>query len=159
MKRSCKIVGGRVRSCILVLDRVRPYLTVYNSYVSRMKPCLHPCESYRDRVTLVCWSVCWMYGLCTASHDSVRFIYDLDTIDFGLNVRMYIRSHTTSHGLIRSSTIAHTIIHGYDNRVRFLKILKIIHDLHGYTRVPRLKHEYRHDSQDWMYGLHGWRVV
>ena len=32
-------------------------------------------------------------------------------------------------------TIANTIIHGYDTRVSFLKVLKIIHSFHGYTRM------------------------
>ena len=32
--------------------------------------------------------------------------------------------YTVSHGLSRSCTIANTIIHGHDTRVRFLKVLK-----------------------------------
>ena len=54
------------------------------------------------------------------------------------HVRLYIRSRTGSHGLSRSGTIAYTIIHGHRTRASFLKVLKIIHGLHGYTRMARV---------------------
>ena len=37
-----------------------------------------------------------------------------------------VRSLTVAYGLLRSCTIANTIIHGHGTRVRFLKVLKII---------------------------------
>ena len=54
------------------------------------------------------------------------------------HVRLYIRSRTGSHGLSRSCTVAYTIIHGHCTRASFLKVLKIIHGLHGYTRMARV---------------------
>ena len=42
------------------------------------------------------------------------------------------------YGLLRSCTIANTIIHGHGTRVSFLKVLKIIHGFHGYTRMARV---------------------
>ena len=54
------------------------------------------------------------------------------------HVRLYIRSRTGSHSLSRSGTIAYTIIHGHRTRASFLKVLKIIHGLHGYTRMARV---------------------
>ena len=56
----------------------------------------------------------------------------------GLHVRLYIRSRTVSHGLSRYCTIANTIIHGHGTRASFLKVLKIIHGFHGYTRIARV---------------------
>ena len=63
-------------------------------------------------------------------------------------MRLYIRSRTVSHGLARSRTVSHglswsctivnTIIHGRGTRVSFLKVLKIIHGFHGYTRMARV---------------------
>ena len=60
-------------------------------------------------------------------------------------MRLYIRSHTVSQGLVRSRrvshglswscTIANMIIHGHDTHVSFLKVLKIIHSFHGYTQM------------------------
>ena len=50
-----------------------------------------------------------------------------------------VRSHTVSHSLSRSYTIANTIIHGHGTCVRFLKVLKIIHDFHGYTRMAQVQ--------------------
>ena len=47
-------------------------------------------------------------------------------------MRLYIRSRTVSYGLSRSCTIANTIIHGHVTRVRFLKVLKILHGFHGW---------------------------
>ena len=85
--------------------------------------------------------------------DSIRFVYDIDTVEltrgvdfmcgciYGL-VRSHrvshglVRSLTVSHGLSRSCTIAYTIIHGHDTSVSFLKVLKIVHGFHGYTRRP-----------------------
>ena len=52
------------------------------------------------------------------------------TVSHGL-----VRSRTISHDLSRSCTIANTIIHGHGTRVSFIKVLKIIHDFHGYTRM------------------------
>ena len=89
--------------------------------------------------------------------DSIRFIYDIDTVDFTRGVDFMcgctciyglVRSHTVSHGLVRSRTVSHgllryctivnTIIHGHGTRASFLKVLKIIHGLHGYTRMARV---------------------
>ena len=63
-------------------------------------------------------------------------------------MRLYIRSHTVSHGLVRSRTVSHglsrsctianTIIHGHGTLVRFFEVLKIIHGFHGYTRMARM---------------------
>ena len=55
------------------------------------------------------------------------------TVSHGL-----VRSRTVSHGLSRSCTIANTIIHGHGTHVSFLKVLKIIHSFHGYTRMARV---------------------
>ena len=41
--------------------------------------------------------------------------------------------YTVLYGLSQSCTIAYTIIHGHGTRVSFLKVLKIIHNFHGYT--------------------------
>ena len=59
-----------------------------------------------------------------------------------------VRSHTVSHGLVRyrmvshglswSCSIANTIINGHGTRVSFLKVLKLIHGFHGYTRMARV---------------------
>ena len=49
--------------------------------------------------------------------------------------------YTVSCGLTRSLTVlydANTIIHGHGTRVSFLKVLKIIHGFHGYTRTPQV---------------------
>ena len=54
------------------------------------------------------------------------------------HVRLYIRSRMGSHGISRSCTITYTIIHGHRTRASFLKVLKIIHGLHGYTRMARV---------------------
>jgi hypothetical protein len=64
-----------------------------------MKPCVHSCESYRDRVTV---NDGW-----TVSNDSIRFIYNLYTVGItrGLEFKYsccLIRSHTVSNGLVRS---------------------------------------------------------
>ena len=56
----------------------------------------------------------------------------------GLHVRLYIRSRTVSRGLLRSCTIANTIIHGHGTLVSFLKVIKIIHGFHGYTRMDQV---------------------
>jgi hypothetical protein len=57
----------------------------------------------------------------------------------GLHVRLYdIRFRTVSHGFSRPCTIANTIIHGHGTRTSFLKVLKIIHGFHGYTRMARV---------------------
>ena len=55
------------------------------------------------------------------------------------HVRLYIRSRTGSHSLSRSGTVAYTIIHGHRTRASFLKVLKIIHSIHGYTRMAECK--------------------
>ena len=54
------------------------------------------------------------------------------------HVWLYKRSRTGSHGLSWSGTIAYTIIHRHRTRASFLKVLKIIHGLHGYTRMARV---------------------
>ena len=87
--------------------------------------------------------------------DSMRFIYDIDTVEFTGGVDLMcgciyglVWSHTVSHGLLRSRTdshglsrscmVANSFIHGHCTRVRFLKVLKIIHGFHGYTRMARV---------------------
>ena len=42
------------------------------------------------------------------------------------------------YGLSLSCATANTIIHGHGTRIRFLKVLKIIHGFHGYTRMARV---------------------
>ena len=49
----------------------------------------------------------------------------------GLHVWLYVRSHTISHDLSRSCTIAYTIIHGHDTRASFFKSFK------NHTRLSR----------------------
>ena len=62
------------------------------------------------------------------------------TVSYGLTwSNSLVRSRTVSHGLSRSCTIANTIIHGHGTRVSFLKVLKIIHGFHGYTRMAQVK--------------------
>ena len=53
-------------------------------------------------------------------------------------MRLYIRSRTVSHGPSRSCAIDDTIIQGHGTSVSFLKVLKIIHGFHGYTRMARV---------------------
>ena len=48
------------------------------------------------------------------------------------------RYRTVSHCLSLSCTIANTIIHEHGTRVSFLKIPKIIHSLHKYTRMAQV---------------------
>ena len=55
------------------------------------------------------------------------------TISHGL-----VRSRMVAHSLSPSCTIGNTIIHGHGTRVSFLKVLKIIHSFHGYTRMARV---------------------
>ena len=90
-----------------------------------------------------------------SSSISYGFIYDIDTVE--LIRRVYfmccciyglVRSRTISHGLVRSRTVSHglswsctiakKIIHGHSTRVSFLKVLKILHGFHGYTRIARV---------------------
>ena len=67
--------------------------------------------------------------MCGCIYGLARF----HTVSHGL-----VRSRTVSHGLLRSSTIANTNIHGHGTVVSFLKVLKIIHGFHGYTRIIRV---------------------
>jgi len=54
----------------------------------------------------------------------------------GVGVRLYIRSHTVSRGLVRS------LIRSYADMTPsvsvFFTVLKCIHDFHGYTRMARM---------------------
>ena len=57
-------------------------------------------------------------------------------------MRLYIRSHTVSHGLVRSHMVSHGIVRSlirlYTDMAPgtvFLKVLKIVHGFHGYTRM------------------------
>ena len=84
--------------------------------------------------------------------DSIRFIYDIATVDLTRGVDFMcgcmIRSRTVSHGLSRSCTVSHglsryctianAITHGHDTRISFLKVLKIIHGFHRYARMARV---------------------
>ena len=51
-------------------------------------------------------------------------------------MRLYIWSRTVSHSLSPSCTTANRIIHGHGTRVRFLKVLKIIHGFHRSLEWP-----------------------
>lgn len=128
-----------------VWDRVYPYYTVSAMY-----------DSYLNRIGLmaIVWSrVCIRVNRTVIVwHSGVNRVLDVGVGD-GLERfhTIYIRSwhgwahslngrsRTVSHGLLRSCTVAYTIIHGHDIRASFFKVLKIIHGSHGYTRMARVK--------------------
>ena len=70
--------------------------------------------------------------------DSIRFLYDNDTVELTRGVYFMCGCIYGLVSLTRSCTIANTIIHGHGTRVSFLKVLKIIHSFHGYTRMARV---------------------
>ena len=58
---------------------------------------------------------------------------------------LYILSRAVSHGLVRSRTVSHGLVRSlirlYTDMAPvsvFLKVLKIIHGFHGYTRMARV---------------------
>ena len=138
-------VSGRTWPCII---RTGTVLVVWRSY----ETVLVVWRSYKTVCTLV-WIVRWSCDIrvlirvldvglgngFTRFHTIyIRYWHGWAHSWSGLHVRLYIRPRTVSHGLSRSCTIANTIIHGHGTRARFLKILKIIHGFHGYTRMARV---------------------
>jgi hypothetical protein len=91
-------VSGRTWPCII---RTWTILAVWRSY---------------ETVCTLVWIVRWscdirvlIRDLRTVSHDSIRFIYDIDTVKLTRGVDVMcsciyglVRSHTVSHGLVRS---------------------------------------------------------
>ena len=72
----------------------------------------------------------WSYG------DRIKPVELARGVDFMCGcIYGLVRSLTVSHGLVR---FAYTIKHGHGTRVSFLKVLKIIHGFHGYTRMARV---------------------
>ena len=56
-------------------------------------------------------------------------------------MRLYIRSHMVSHGLVRSRTVLYDRLYDYTRTwhpCQFFKVLKTIHGFHGYTRIARV---------------------
>ena len=74
--------------------------------------------------------------------DSIRFIYNIDTVKLTRGVDFMcsciyglVRSHTVLYGLVQSLIRLYTDMAPVSV---FLKVLKIIHGFHGYTRMARM---------------------
>ena len=72
----------------------------------------------------------WSYGDRMKPVELTRGVEFMCGCIFGL-----MRSHTVSHGRVRSLI---RLYKGQGTRVRFFKVLKIIHGFHGYTRMARV---------------------
>ena len=91
------------------------------------------------------YSINWTFtGLTYRSYrllfefDSIRFIYDIDTVELtrGVNfishVRLHIhglvRSHTVSHGLVRSRTVSHGLSRSCTVSYGLTRSLTVLYD-------------------------------
>jgi hypothetical protein len=115
---------GCVRQYESVCDRVYLYFTVSAMYVSYMNR--FGFMVIYETVCALVWIVLWscdirvLIGYCMKNlgmvlNDSIRFIYDLDTV--GLTRVDF--TYGCIYGLLQSCTVAYTVIHGHGIRICF----------------------------------------
>ena len=111
-RRGRKTVRGRVRPCIPVLDRVWPYLTMYDSYLNRIGRIAIVWNRVCTRVnsTVIVWHSGVNPGVGCRTWERSRTIpYDLYTILTRLSSLVEWTSctvaYTVSYGLTRSLTV------------------------------------------------------